>query len=213
MCNDYGNRVPYSAYVEAFSQLKIKLRFTPAAPNLEPRDEIWPTDRAPVIRADEAGLAKAGAELLQLPWGLAPKRPKAPVVINMRSEGRSFTRGRCLVPASHYYEFTGTTRPKTRWRFTVAGEDWFCFAGLIGRGAPAGSGEGEAFTLLTVDAGPDVAPYHDRQPAIVPRPQWSAWLDLTHPAAPLLAPSPAGSLSVVEAPRRDEDEGEQAKLV
>jgi hypothetical protein len=26
MCNDYGNRVPYSAYLEAFSHLKIPLR-------------------------------------------------------------------------------------------------------------------------------------------------------------------------------------------
>ena len=25
MCNDYGNRVPYSAYLEAFSHLKFRL--------------------------------------------------------------------------------------------------------------------------------------------------------------------------------------------
>ena len=61
MCNDYGNRIPYSAYLEAFSHLKIRL-FTPGgAPNLEPRDDIWPTDVAPIIRANEDG-----AELIQL---------------------------------------------------------------------------------------------------------------------------------------------------
>ena len=79
------------------------------APNLEPRDEIWPTDTASVIRAGEGGAA-----LLQLPWGLAPGRPGGRAVINMRSEGRAFAHGRCLVPASHYYEFTGTKSPKTR---------------------------------------------------------------------------------------------------
>ena len=40
MCNDYGNRVAYSAYVEAFSQIKLPLRLPIAAPNLEPRDDI-----------------------------------------------------------------------------------------------------------------------------------------------------------------------------
>ncbi|MEO9213806.1 MAG: SOS response-associated peptidase family protein, partial [Caulobacteraceae bacterium] len=122
MCNDYGNRIPYRDYAEAFSQLKIPLVFPKpdAAPNLEPRDEIWPTELAPVIRP-----VTGGVELVQLPWGLAPSNPKGRAVINMRSEGRSFARGRCLVPASHYYEFTGTKSPKTRWRFARMDEDWF----------------------------------------------------------------------------------------
>ncbi|MEO9190015.1 MAG: SOS response-associated peptidase [Acetobacteraceae bacterium] len=189
MCNDYGNRVPYRDYVEAFSHLRLPLVFpkADAAPNLEPRDEIWPTERAPVIRP-----ATGGVELVQLPWGLAPGNPKARAVINMRSEGRSFTRGRCLVPASHYFEFTGTKSPKTRWRFTRTGEEWFCFAGLIGRGAA-----GEAFTLLTTDAGPDVKPIHSRQPVVLDRDAWAVWLD---GGAGLLRPS-SGSLEVVESPR------------
>ena len=125
MCNDYGNRIPYSAYLEAFSHLKIRL-FTPGgAPNLEPRDDIWPTDVAPIIRANEDG-----AELIQLRWGFPPGRPKGPPVINMRSEKRRFPRGRCLVPVSHFYEFTGKRSPKDKWRFTKVGEDWFCIAGL-----------------------------------------------------------------------------------
>ena len=50
MCNDYGNHVPYSAYVEAFSEIKVPFVAAGAAPNLEPRDDIWPTEMAPVIR-------------------------------------------------------------------------------------------------------------------------------------------------------------------
>ncbi|HEY5301349.1 MAG TPA: SOS response-associated peptidase family protein [Acetobacteraceae bacterium] len=83
--------------------------------------------------------------------------------------------------------------PKTRWRFTRAGGDWFCFAGLLGRGK-----DGEAFTLLTTDAGPDVAPIHNRQPVVLDREAWAAWLGGD---AGLLGPSPAGSLVVVESPR------------
>ena len=167
-----------------------------AAPNLEPRDEIWPTDTASVIRAAEGGVA-----LLQLPWGLAPGRPGGRAVINMRSEGRAFARGRCLVPASHCYEFTGTRSPKTRWRFTRAGQDWFCFAGLIGRGP----GDADAFALLTIDGGPDVAPYHDRQPVVLERGAWASWLDGSALATTLLLPSVASTLDVVEALRAKSD--------
>ena len=190
MCNDFGNHVPYSVYVEEFSHLRLPLTAASdgAVPNLEPRDEIWPTDKAVVFRPAPGGVA-----LAQLPWGLAPGRAGARAVINMRAEGRRFTTGRCLVPASHYYEFTGARSPKTRWRFSRAGEDWFCFAGLVGKGEAA-----EAFTLLTVDAGPDVQPYHTRQPVVLERSDWAGWLD---GAEGLLHPSPAGSLVVAEALR------------
>ncbi|MFL5332185.1 MAG: SOS response-associated peptidase [Geminicoccaceae bacterium] len=204
MCNDFGNRVSYRTYVEEFSHLKLPVVFpaSDAAPNLEPRDEIWPTELAPVIRP-----AEGGVELVQVRWGLRPSRPKAPVVINMRGEGRAFTRGRCLVPASHYYEFTGNKSPKTRWRFTRVGEDWFCFAGLLGS-ADGENGVVEAFSLLTAPAGPDVAPYHNRQPVILDHENWAAWLDASQPAKDLLKPSPAGSLQVVEDPRSSSDAGQ-----
>jgi len=87
-------------------------------------------------------------------WGFPSARPKGPPIINFRSEGRRFPVGRCLVPASHFFEFTGTKSPKTKWKFTKLGEDWFCFAGLW---RPMLTG-GEAFTLLTTDPSPDVAP-------------------------------------------------------
>jgi hypothetical protein len=50
MCNDFGNHIPYSDYLAAFSQTRIPVKWPNAAPNLEPRDDIWPTDVAPVIR-------------------------------------------------------------------------------------------------------------------------------------------------------------------
>ena len=188
MCNDYGNRIPYSAYLEAFSQLRIPVRFPQAAPNLEPRDDIWPTETAPVIRQTEDG-----PEFVQLRWGFPPARPKAAPVINFRSEGRRFLKGRCLVPASHFYEFTGSKSPKSKWQFTKAGEEWFCFAGLW---RPMPDGTGDAFTLLTTDPGPDVAPIHNRQVVVLERASWEAWLGTEQPEVELLRPLPAGSLTV-----------------
>jgi putative SOS response-associated peptidase YedK len=47
-----------------------------------------------------------GLELGQLRWGFPPARAKGPPVINFGSEGRRFPKGRCLTPASHFFEFT-----------------------------------------------------------------------------------------------------------
>ena len=188
MCNDYGNRVAYSTYAEEFSHLRLPLILPTAAPNLEPRDDIWPTEVAPIVRCHGNGI-----ELAQLRWGFPPGRAKAPPVINFRSEGRRFASGRCLVPASHFFEFTGTKSPKSKWRFTKAGEDWFCFAGLW---RPAQGEVPESFTLLTTEPGPDIAPIHNRQVVVLERTDWKAWLDLTRPESELLRPLPQGSLMV-----------------
>ena len=89
MCNDFGNNIPYSDYLAAFSQTRIPVKWPNAAPNLEPRDDIWPTDRAPVIRRLEDGTN----EFSELRWGFPPARSKSPPVINFRSEGRRFPVG------------------------------------------------------------------------------------------------------------------------
>ena len=182
MCNDFGNKIPYSDYLAAFSETRIPVKWPNAAPNLEPRDDIWPTDRAPVIRRLEDGTN----EFSELRWGFPPAGPKGPPVINFRSEGRRFPVGRCLVPASHFFEFTGTKSPKTK-----------CFAGLW---RPMAAG-GEAFTLLTTDPSPDVAPIHDRQMVVLEHSDWSAWLEQTGNEADLLRALPPGSLRVEQVAR------------
>jgi hypothetical protein len=55
VCNDFGDNIPYSDYLAAFSETRIPVRWPKAAPNLEPREDIWPTERAPVIRRLEDG--------------------------------------------------------------------------------------------------------------------------------------------------------------
>ena len=188
MCNDFGNNVPYSAYLEAFRQLRAPIVFPTVAPNLEPREDIWPTETAPVFRRREEGV-----EMVHLRWGFPPARPKGAPIINLRSGGRRFPKGRCLIPASHFFEFTGRKSPKTKWKFTKTGEDWFCFAGLW---RPMPEGGGDAFTILTTVPGPDIALIHNRQVVVLERPDWLAWLDLIRPESELLRPVPAGSLTV-----------------
>ncbi len=197
MCNDYGIDLPFRLFVEAFEELGMAVDPDSDRPNLEPRDEIWPTERAPVIRA-----CGDRVRLEMLRWGLKSARANGPPVINLRSEGRNFRQGRCLIPASHFYEFTGSTRPKTRWRFTKTGEAWFCIAGVIGVGDDKGEAA-PAFSMLTTAPGPDVAPIHNRQVVILPRCDWVAWLRADRPASDLLTPSGAGTLTAAIAARPD----------
>ena len=190
MCNLYSEKVNYRQLADEFSQIKLPIVIPgpEAAPNLPELEQVRPTDIAPIVRP-----AEGGVELAQLKWGFAPARPKAAPVTNFRSEGRRFGRGRCLIPASCFFEFTGEKYPKTRWRFTEAGQDWFCLAGLW---RPAEDDWPESFTMLTTAPGPDVAPYHDRQVIVLPRERWADWLDPHVDAAPLLEIGPAGSLEV-----------------
>src|SRR5437868_12158062 len=69
MCNDFGNNIPYSDHLAAFNQTGIPVKWPNAAPNLEPRDDIWPTDRAPVIRRLKDGTN----EFSELRWGSPPQ--------------------------------------------------------------------------------------------------------------------------------------------
>lgn len=98
----------------------------------------------------------------------------------------------------HITEFTKPEDPKQKrqdkWLFTLNDHRWFCIAG-IWRSHPE---IGEAFTMLTTDAGEDTAPYHSRQIIALRRDQWVDWLDPRIPAAALLAPLPKGSLSVTQ---------------
>ncbi len=189
MCNDFGNHVAYAEYAEALRQLGMPIMAPLAPPNLEPKDDVWPSEIAPIFRRHDDGV-----ELARLRWGFEPSNPKARAVINFRSEGRSFANSRrCLVPASHFYEFKGAKAPKSKFKFALHDEPWFCFPGLWSPGTPQA---GEAFTLLTTAPGPDVAPIHSRQMVVLRRVDWKAWLDLSMPEAELLRALPPGSLDV-----------------
>jgi len=67
---------------------------------------------------------------------------------------------------------------------------WFCIAGIW----HAHPDVGEAFTMLTTDAGPDIAPYHHPQIIPLAHDRWVDWLDPSVPAQEVLGHLPAGTL-------------------
>jgi putative SOS response-associated peptidase YedK len=192
MCNDYRLLTDAAAIFADFSELKIKIRFSEGKPNLEAREDIKITDAAPIVRTIE-GEPQAG-DLVQRRWSWRGQNGKP--VYNFRSEGREFTSGRCLIPTDGFYEFTEPTdkkkRRKDKWLFTKRGEPFFCVAGIW----RSDKDVGEAFTMLTMPPGPDSAPYHDRQIALLDRADWAAWLDPSISSQAILKPLPAGSLAV-----------------
>lgn len=198
MCNLYSNKVAPDAIARTLEQLGMALSFPDGLPNLQPREEIRITDTAPIVRWGAAGAGEGRAELVQRRWSWAG--PGGKPVYNFRSDGREFANsergGRCLIVTDGFYEFTKPEAPradkrKDRWLFTMKGRDWFCIAGLW-----RSTDSGEAFTMLTTEPGPDVAPYHHRQVAVLAHESWGAWLDGSGPARELLRPCPAGRLEV-----------------
>ncbi|HVZ06586.1 SOS response-associated peptidase [Rhodopila sp.] len=147
--------------------------------------------RRAIIRREDSGV-----EMVELAWGLRGREGETRPFTVVRSEGRSFPTHRCLVPAS---EFRFRSRGRT-YSFSLASGDWFYFAGIW---RPAKPDWPEAYGVLTVAANEDVAPYHDRQMAVLTRAQRHDWLDATVPEDELLRPLPRGSFRVREIGLRD----------
>ena len=192
MCSEYRNRIPVGRLIEQFSEIKIPLRFPNGIPNIEPRDDIKITDRAPIIRPDGDG---ARLDVMRWSW----PGPKGAPVFNFRSDGRRFdVAQRCLIPADGFYEFTAArdakAKRKDKWLFTSRRSDLFAIAGIWR--AKTANGE-DAWTMLTCEPGPDIAPYHDRQVVVLEPARWSTWLAGANEAEMLL-PSPSGSIAVAQ---------------
>ncbi|CCE97843.1 hypothetical protein SFHH103_03351 [Sinorhizobium fredii HH103] len=124
-------------------------------------------------------------EMVELPWGLRPRDGDPRPVNVVRSEGRAFPTHRCLVPASEfrYRSFS----------FSLVNGDWFYFAGIW---RPAIEDWPEAYAILTIEANADLAPFHDRQMAVLRREQRMAWLEGLVPEGEILRPLPAGTFRV-----------------
>ena len=188
MCNEYEFETHWEEYERIMAREALELTAKRSDADLYRGPSIRIGDQALVVRS-----AGNGVELAPMTFGFPPPRKGAAPVFNFKSERRHFgDSNRCLIPASAFFEFTGSASPKTRHRFFMAGEPCFAIAGLW-----RDSEGGPAFAMLTTEPGPDVAPIHDRQIVILQPHQWAAWLYLTKPEAELLRPLPAGTLKTV----------------
>jgi putative SOS response-associated peptidase YedK len=168
----------------------------------EARYNIAPGQWVIVVRPDKSELQPSLAQ-----WGLVPswaKDPKeGPRPINARAEGieakptfrGAFRHGRCLIPASGFYEWK--TEGKQKQPFFIrprSGEGIFVFAGLLSTW-PGPEGELHTCTIITTTPNELMTGIHDRMPVILPPEVQEAWLDPENrKAAELLRPFDARAM-------------------
>ena len=185
MCNDYEQHVAWADYRRAVEQFELGIPTHQSERDLPQADDIRVNEIGPVMRA-----AGNVVELVPMTFGLPPKSPRGGPVFNFKSDGRRFgNSNRCLVPASAFFEFTGKRYPKAKHRFALKDAPFMAIAGLW---RETEGDDPPAFTMLTTAPSADVAPYHDRQVAVLRPEDWAAWLYLTKPEAELLQAAAQG---------------------
>ena len=139
-------------------------------------------------------------------WGLVPSWASDPSIgsrlINARLETvadkpafrDAFAARRCLVPADGWYEWA-TRADGTRQPYFLAPPDGgpIAFAGLWEVWYDADGRPLVTTTIVTGPAPSDLQFVHDRSPVVLDREAWKDWLQ--SPAAPVLKPTPAGSVT------------------
>src|SRR5688572_16864288 len=132
---------------------------------IRPHCNIAPASEILVVRETKASLAR---------WGLRGK------FINLRAEtvrAKFKTSGRCLVPASGFYEWQSSAGRKQPFYFFPADGSLLALAAVW---------EQNAFSLITTEPNATLQGIHDRMPVIISRDDYAAWLagddDLLRPA-------------------------------
>lgn len=182
---------------------------------LERSYNVAPTDD--VYTVVEHG-GRRGIEVCH--WGLVPSWAKSPAIgsrmINARAETLAtkfkpaFTRRRCLVPATGFYEWRTVPGQKKKQAMFIHDRSGhlLAFAGLweIWRDRDGAAEDGmhddrlRSCTIITTSANEDIAPVHDRMPVLLSPEHWSTWLDETNDdldaLGQLLVPAATGLLDL-----------------
>ena len=145
--------------------------------------EIFPSDTVPVIANSKSMQPSPFA----MPWGFTMLDGK--LIINARSETAAekpmFRDGmqqrRCLLPASHYFEWEKRQREKIKYAIKPSGSDMLFMAGLYRI-----EGNKARFTILTRTPADSISFIHDRMPVILPKEAMRDWLNLKYSATDIL---------------------------
>lgn len=162
----------------------------PMLPNL---GEFRPTDRVLVIDPGHTTALRAWG--IPAPWDGKPIFNARAETLTEKPTFRPYLEGRCVVPASAYFEWKKDGKQRTKMR--IARRDdadaCLCFAAL---------GDADHTTIVTCPAAPAIAEVHGRMPVLLEAEQISQWLDLSRPlsdVADLLAPREPGGLTATPA--------------
>lgn len=147
------------------------------------RFNIAPGSGMPVI------VRRGGQSVIsRMNWGLVPQgttgSAAAPRSINARAESlaekpvfrRLLESGRCLVPASGFFEWKKEGRRKIPFYFHLPESPLFAFAGLYDAWQGTDGQTVSSYTIITCRPNALMAGVHDRMPVILSREAEARWL-------------------------------------
>lgn len=178
MCGRYAATLPPEQMAELFKLLNQI--------DMVPRYNIAPTQPVAAIW-EETGRREGHFAR----WGLVPRWVKDPrefpLMINARAETMAekpafrdaLKHGRCIIPASGYYEWhTGPDKKKQPYYITLDDDQPMALAGLYATWVGPEGEEIDTVATITVPANPQLSVVHDRMPAILRGDEIDAWLDV-----------------------------------
>jgi putative SOS response-associated peptidase YedK len=174
-----------------------------------PRYNLAPTERIRFIFSNANEERQAGFAR----WGLVPHWSKTGAtdkpLFNARGETvlqkpafrDAFARGRCLIPASGWYEWLRTELGgKQPYHLKLREGGPFAFAGLFDVWRAEGEKPVVSCTVLTTTASDGLTWLHERMPVVLDFDHYDRWLDRSTPdiadLTKLLRPYPAHELEV-----------------
>jgi len=181
MCGRYTHNLTWSQIVNLY---RLTLP-DEEPPGLKLSWNVAPTHVMPIIRP-----AGNGRELVMAGWDLVPfwlkpdqlaKQPYS--TINARAETirtaptyrEPFKTKRCLVPATGWYEWQKLDAKKKRPIHMCAKATPFALAGVYDVWKGDGGKAITSFAIVTTDAAPSVAQYHNRMPVVLDDSQFDDW--------------------------------------
>ncbi|MGI8912453.1 MAG: SOS response-associated peptidase [Chloroflexota bacterium] len=175
MCGRYG--ITDVQHIGERFQLYLDLDLS----DLRPRYNAAPTQVLPVITEWDGH-----RHLQQMQWGLVPSwaKDRTRPMINARAAGiqdkptfrTPFKRQRCLVPATHFFEWQTVGKQKQPYLIRPTDQPLFAFAGLYDVHYDPAVGDVYGFAIITTEANEVTAPIHNRMPVILRRELETAWL-------------------------------------
>ena len=175
MCARYNIKTDLAGVA---GRLTASMTGTVAAPLRVPTYNVAPMQVIPAVTLNGTRRVRA------FRWGLLPgwanAARMASHMINARSETvsqkpafrRAFQSRRCLIPATGFYEWTGSVSPKQPWLIQRADGDLLVMAGLWETNCEFG----ETCTVVTCQPSGWMSQYHHRMPVVLDPDAWGLWL-------------------------------------
>jgi putative SOS response-associated peptidase YedK len=143
--------------------------------------EIFPTNIVPVITGHLGN--KRVANLFK--WGFPNYRQTSGVIINARCESlhekptfrKLLTTGRCLVPASGFYEWKSIDQRKEKYLIRPTHNELMYFAGLYNNFIDKNGIPFTSFVIITTEANNQMSQIHTRMPVILSSAEATAWIN------------------------------------